>query len=196
MLISVGQKKLMRSWNEACETNKDPKSNVLYLLENDDLKEWIFMIRSFPGIEELSDCYFMGSLSFPNEYPFKAPKIMMFTPTGRTTENSSMCISGLSSFHNDTWSPTYTPQKIVYSFISTMYDLDTSGIGWIRISKETLNVIKNKQLYDILKQCDSDDDIVKEILKFFNTTSRNWNFKYKTSLSILFGAIIADQQKL
>jgi ubiquitin-protein ligase len=193
MLTKAGQKKLMRTWKDACESNKDPKSNVLYTLRNDDLKEWVFMIRSFPGIEELSNCYFIGSLSFPNEYPYKAPKIHMYTPTGRTKPDSNMCVSGLSSFHNDTWSATYTPQKIVYSFISTMYELGTSGIGWIPIKKKDFKSVCNETLREQLLNCNTDDDIVKLILTFFNAKAHDWNEHNITGLSHEFDNIIASQ---
>ena len=47
-----------------------------------DILEWHFIIYGLTNCP-YEEGYYHGQLLFPDSYPFKPPKIMMFTPNGR-----------------------------------------------------------------------------------------------------------------
>ena len=45
-----------------------------------------------------------GKVIFPAEYPFKAPNVVMCTPSGRFEPNAKICMS-MTAFHPESWNP-------------------------------------------------------------------------------------------
>lgn len=45
-----------------------------------------------------------GKLLLPKEYPFKAPDVIMITPSGRFEVGKKLCFS-FTSYHPESWSP-------------------------------------------------------------------------------------------
>lgn len=61
----------------------------------------------------------MGKLTFPKEYPYKPPSIMMVTETGRFEVNQRICLS-ISDFHPESWNPIWPVKSIIIGVISFM----------------------------------------------------------------------------
>ncbi|KAK5580235.1 hypothetical protein RB653_000250 [Dictyostelium firmibasis] len=123
------------------------KKELLALSKNDDIKdifiakpstsnilEWHFVIYGPPDTPYHGG-YYHGMIIFPVEYPYKAPSILMITPSGRFNCNSRICTS-MSDFHQDTWSPFWSNCTIILGLISFMTE-DEVGFGSIVQSKET-----------------------------------------------------------
>ena len=58
-------------------------------------------------------CY-LGKLVYPPEYPMKPPEVYMLTPNGRLVQNKPICLS-MSSFHPETWDPSWNASTILLS---------------------------------------------------------------------------------
>ena len=97
--------------------SKSQKNNdILYYIDHDDMFVWYFLIHNIPINDKLKNCFFIGKMIFTKNYPFNAPTIQMLTPTGIVTPAKNICVSGLSSYHNETWSPLNTGKTITYAF--------------------------------------------------------------------------------
>lgn len=66
---------------------------------------------------------YWGSLQFPATYPMSPPVICMHTPSGRFKINMPICLS-MSSFHPESWVPTWNIVTIVQGIQSFMTSED------------------------------------------------------------------------
>ncbi|KAJ2604868.1 Ubiquitin-conjugating enzyme E2 2, partial [Coemansia sp. RSA 1694] len=101
--------------NEACEIQKelaeislDPPSNCSAGPKGDTLYEWVSTIVG-PGDSPYSGGVFFLDIHFPQEYPFKPPKIIFRTRIYHCNINSQgqICLDIL----KDNWSPALTISK-------------------------------------------------------------------------------------
>uniref|UniRef100_A0A914DHE1 UBC core domain-containing protein n=1 Tax=Acrobeloides nanus TaxID=290746 RepID=A0A914DHE1_9BILA len=67
------------------------------------------------------DGYYHGKLIFPSDFPFKPPRILMLTPSGRFATNTALCFS-ISDHHPESWNPTWTVSTIIMGIVSFMND--------------------------------------------------------------------------
>jgi ubiquitin-protein ligase len=141
--------RLTKEMNDILSDNQK-NNNILYYVDPDNMFNWYFMIHNIPISDKLNDCYFIGKMMFTQNYPFEAPSIRMLTPTGIVTPDRNICISGLSSFHSESWSPLNTGTTIAFAFVSVMLESTTSGIGWIDFHK-TNKIIEEKLIEHSLK---------------------------------------------
>ena len=65
---------------------KDPIPNIKAHPSTDDITKWYFVIVGEKNTEYEGGVY-MGKVLFPYNYPFKPPKILFITPSGRATPN-------------------------------------------------------------------------------------------------------------
>eukprot|EP00301_Raphidiophrys_heterophryoidea_P026544 c9192_g1_i1.p1 GENE.c9192_g1_i1~~c9192_g1_i1.p1 ORF type:complete len:156 (+),score=6.96 c9192_g1_i1:1-468(+) len=57
-----------------------------------NILEWHYAIVG-PSDSPFCGGVYHGKIKFPNDYPFKAPSIMMFTPNGRFIPETRICMS-------------------------------------------------------------------------------------------------------
>ena len=93
----------------------------------------------YAKIKNLSDEYkggeYLLKITFPEEYPFKAPDYQMMTPSGRFDINSKLCFSN-TGFHGETWSAMWGIDQILMGLVSYFYERNSNGIGHISGSTE------------------------------------------------------------
>ena len=65
------------------------------------------------------DGQYHGRITFPNDYPFKPPRIKMCTPSGRFEINQRLCLS-MSDFHEESWNPSWSVATILTGLLSFM----------------------------------------------------------------------------
>ena len=101
-------------------TKRDPISwnNFVAHPEKNNMFKWNFLIFN------LSNCpyeggYYVGSLTFPPDYPMAPPRIMMHTPTGRFKTDTRLCLS-ISDYHPESWSCSWSIETVVIGLISFM----------------------------------------------------------------------------
>ena len=107
------------------------KNIITFPLEN-NIFEWHYIIK---GIEyPYKKGIYYGTLIFPKEYPLKPPEIKIRTPNGRFEINKSICLS-ISSYHPESWNPTWTVETILIGLYSFMIE-DTDTLGSIKTSNK------------------------------------------------------------
>ena len=93
-------------------------NNFVAQPDPNNLFVWHFMIFG------LTDCvyengYYVGTLTFPNNYPMAPPAIKFHTPNGRFMLNYRLCLS-ISDYHPETWSSAWGIESIILGIISFM----------------------------------------------------------------------------
>ena len=94
----------------------------------------------------------MGKLIFPPDYPWKPPRIMMVTESGRFIVNERICLS-ISDYHPESWNPVWPIGSIIIGLISfmvsdqnTVGSTQTSSAHRIKVAQESRSkMLKNKK---------------------------------------------------
>uniref|UniRef100_A0A7S1V7Z1 E2 ubiquitin-conjugating enzyme n=1 Tax=Grammatophora oceanica TaxID=210454 RepID=A0A7S1V7Z1_9STRA len=113
---------------------KDPiKEPVIKAVPNEaNILEWHYVVEGSKGTP-YEGGFYHGKLLFPKEYPFKAPGIMMCTPSGRFHTNRRLCLS-MSDYHPESWNPLWSVGTILQGLVSFMLDSQPT-LGSIVTSK-------------------------------------------------------------
>lgn len=142
--------------------------NIILQYKEDDLYTWYFLIYNLKDTDYKNGVY-LGTISLPHNYPFKAPDFKFLTYTGRFEINKKLCTT-FSGFHNDQWCPSWNIYSMCDGLISFMTDpqntLESKGIGGIETTKEEKQniancsrlIIKNNEIFN--KYFKSYEDII------------------------------------
>ena len=103
-----------------------------------------YVITGPPGTPYENGQYH-GRITFPNDYPFKPPRIKMCTPSGRFEINQRLCLS-MSDFHEESWNPSWSVATILTGLLSFMTgdERTTGSIVTSTHTKEQL-AVKSKE---------------------------------------------------
>lgn len=94
----------------------------------DNILDWYFLVHG-PEATPYAGGRYMGRLQFPTDYPFKAPKVMMLSPSGRFATDTAICMSN-TSFHPEEWNPMWEIRTIIAGLVSFMA-VDEVGLGGV-----------------------------------------------------------------
>jgi hypothetical protein len=78
-------------------------------------------------------CRYVLKIQLPPTYPFAAPDFLIMTPNGRFKTNTRLCMT-FSSYHPETWTPSYTLTTLLISFISFFSEEKSNAIGVLHTS--------------------------------------------------------------
>jgi ubiquitin-protein ligase len=139
----------------------------LIVQPSEDLHLWYFIIYDLKDTDYENGIY-LGKVTLPTNYPFKAPDFIFLTENGRFELNRRICTS-FTGFHQDTYSASWNVVRLCSALISFMTDNDkapeSQGIGGIFCSKEKRQEIAIKSR-EIIKN----NDIVKKYFsEYFQT---------------------------
>lgn len=76
---------------------QDPPPNIQAHPSPNNLLEWHYALEGAKGTEYESGVYH-GKVTFPADYPYKPPSIVMLTASGRFAINTKLCLS-MTDFH-------------------------------------------------------------------------------------------------
>lgn len=96
---------------------------------------WHFTIRGPLGTDYEGGLYH-GQIELPSQYPFKPPKIMLLTPTGRFEIRKDLCMS-FTDYHPESWQPAWTISNILHGIVSFMPvndDQEMMSVGALKAS--------------------------------------------------------------
>jgi len=129
---------------ELLEIEKDPPVNCSAGIINDDINTWNATIIG-PEKTPYENGVFKLSIDFPDNYPFKPPKVKFNTRIFHPNINKhgSICLDIL----NKSWSPALTVSKLLLSISSLLSDPNPDDPLDIRAA-EVYN--KNKEEYFIM----------------------------------------------
>lgn len=89
---TAGNRSVNRLIKEYKKLEEEPLELVDVCPDPIDMFKLHFVIHGAPDTPYFGGFYY-GLLSFPVEYPLKPPSIMMFTPSGRFSTNTRLCLS-------------------------------------------------------------------------------------------------------
>ncbi|DBA78971.1 hypothetical protein WJX77_002306 [Trebouxia sp. C0004] len=105
---------------------KDPPPNIQAHPSPNNLLEWHYALEGAKGTEYEAGVYH-GKVTFPADYPYKPPSIVMLTASGRFSINTKLCLS-MTDFHPESWNPMWSVGTILNGLLSFMYENDiTTG---------------------------------------------------------------------
>ncbi|KAJ2720191.1 hypothetical protein GGI07_004756 [Coemansia sp. Benny D115] len=125
-----------RIQKELAEISLDPPSNCSAGPKGDNLYEWVSTIVG-PSDSPYSGGVFFLDIHFPQEYPFKPPKIIFRTRIYHCNINSQgqICLDIL----KDNWSPALTISKVLLSICSLLTDPNPADPLVHSIAQQLLN---------------------------------------------------------
>ncbi|KAK9763431.1 Ubiquitin-conjugating enzyme E2 2 [Basidiobolus ranarum] len=108
-----------RIQKELAEISLDPPCNCSAGPKGDNLYEWVSTITG-PSESPYAGGIFFLDIHFPQDYPFKPPKVIFRTRIYHCNVNSQgqICLDVL----KDNWSPALTISKVLLSICSLMTD--------------------------------------------------------------------------
>jgi ubiquitin-conjugating enzyme E2 D/E len=133
---------LRRLKKELDELNLSPPTNCSAGPIDEDMFKWQATIMGPEGSPYHGGVFFL-TIDFPQDYPFKSPRIVFKTPIYHCNINSngSICLDIL----KDKWSPALTISKVLLSICSLMDDPNPNDPLVPEIADL---LVKNKSLHD------------------------------------------------
>lgn len=115
----LSNQNIKRIQKELADINLDPPCNCFAGPKDSNLYEWISTIHG-PQDSPYAGGIFFLNISFPQDYPFKPPKISFKTKIYHCNINSKgqICLDTL----KDNWSPALTIAKVLLSIVSLLTD--------------------------------------------------------------------------
>mmetsp|Transcript_8211 Transcript_8211/g.24148 ORF Transcript_8211/g.24148 Transcript_8211/m.24148 type:complete len:156 (+) Transcript_8211:138-605(+) len=131
-----------RIQKELAEISLEPPTNCSAGPKGDNLYEWVSTILGPPGSPYNGGVFFLD-IHYPNDYPFKPPKVTFRTRIYHCNINSSgqICLDIL----KDQWSPALTISKVLLSICSLLTDANPHDPLVGSIAQQLLN---DKEAHD------------------------------------------------
>ena len=105
---------------EVAQLARDRPEMVWCTHRDSNILLWSFLLAP-PDDSEYGGGWYWGRLSFPAEYPFAPPGIVMCTPSGRFATDVKICMS-MSDFHPESWNPAWSVSTILKGVLSFMLE--------------------------------------------------------------------------
>lgn len=115
LMSSAAYKRLYKEYKQI---QSSPVPYVEARPNDSEVLEWHYVITGPPETPYENGQYH-GRITFPKEYPFKPPRIIMCTPSGRFMVNTALCLS-MSDFHEELWNPAWSVATILTGLLSFM----------------------------------------------------------------------------
>lgn len=134
-LLGPVQKK--RLDNEVKLLQKEPLHYITAFKDDNDPLIWYFLIKGQKD-SPFDEGEFIGKIVHSPSYPQKPPDYYMLTPNGKFSVETKLCLTN-SSFHPETWSPTWTINSILvgfYSMFISNHKDEQAGAGFINESED------------------------------------------------------------
>lgn len=125
-----------RIQKELAEITLDPPSNCCAGPKDDNLYEWVSTIMGPDGSPYQGGIFFLD-IKFPQDYPFKPPKVTFKTRIYHCNISSAgdICLDVL----KDNWSPALTISKVLLSISSLLTDPNPADPLVASIAQELLH---------------------------------------------------------
>ena len=111
--------------------SKDPLPFITAKPDPKNLLAWHYCLTG-DGSSDFAGGQYHGKITFPSQYPFRPPAIVMVTPSGRFQSNTRLCLS-MSDYHPETWNPSWSVASILAGLQSFFYE-STQTTGSVRSS--------------------------------------------------------------
>ncbi len=124
---------------------KDPHEFIDLVYDKYDISTSYFMIKG-PKNSEYDGGYYIGRITYNDDYPMSAPNFVMFTPSGRFKVETKIC-SLRPGYSCDSWSPMWSIHAVLTFLLSIMInDSIDDNISCILCTKEERNDLAKKSI--------------------------------------------------
>lgn len=113
--------KLRRLEKEEQQLINDPIANAL--VKREGVLNFHFVIYNLEG--EYKGGFYHGLLELHENYPFAAPKLYFYTPSGRFELNMPICTS-FTNYHQESWTSAWNVRSLLLGTISFMTSNEAS----------------------------------------------------------------------
>lgn len=137
-----------RLQNDYRKLKKEPEPYIQAEPNPQNILNWHYVITGPPDTP-YENGFYHGLLKFPKEYPFKPPSIIMYTPNGRFSTNTRLCLPK-SDYHPECWNPTWSVGTILTGLVSFMVGTETSAC-----TTQSSDTIKQKLALESFDWCTS-----------------------------------------
>ena len=110
---------------------KDPLPSIIARPDTKNILVWHYVLEGDAASEYAGGTYH-GKITFPSQYPFRPPAIVMVTPSGRFQSNTRLCLS-MSDYHPESWNPSWSVASILTGLQSFFYE-NTATTGSVACS--------------------------------------------------------------
>jgi ubiquitin-conjugating enzyme E2 J2 len=110
---------------------KDPLPSITARPDVKNILVWHYVLEGDAASEYAGGVYH-GKITFPSQYPFRPPAIVMVTPSGRFQSNTRLCLS-MSDYHPESWNPSWSVASILTGLQSFFYE-NTATTGSVSCS--------------------------------------------------------------
>jgi|TARA_B110000977_G_scaffold5843_1_gene8228 ubiquitin-conjugating enzyme E2 J2 len=100
--------------------SKDPLPFITARPDTKNILVWHYVLVGDEA-SEFKGGQYHGKVTFPSQYPFRPPSIVMVTPSGRFQSNTRLCLS-MSDYHPETWNPSWSVTSILAGLQSFFYE--------------------------------------------------------------------------
>lgn len=111
--------KLKRIQKEYKDLTLNPIDNIIITPDTNNIYIWHYLI--FGTQDPYKNGEYYGILTLSEDYPMKAPRIIIKTPNGRFKPDTRLCFS-MSDYHQETWNPNWNIRTIMLGFYSFMLE--------------------------------------------------------------------------
>jgi len=119
--------------NEMRKIEKEPIPNAFVRADEKNILDWYFVIHGLT--DDYAGGMYLGKISFPPQYPFKAPTLKFITPNGRFEPEKTVCTT-FTHYHPEEWSPEWNTSGMLLGMISFMYEENETAVGSIKLTSE------------------------------------------------------------
>jgi ubiquitin-protein ligase len=114
---------------------ESPPEFVSTISVNEANMREVYFLCQGPTDTDFAGGEYVVKMSLPAEYPLYPPDLLMMTPSGRFQVGKPICTT-FTSYHPESWSPSYNFTTIMRSFMSFMVDDGATHVGGLNDSKE------------------------------------------------------------
>lgn len=152
--------------NELKDLKKNMIDSIQVIQDENDPFVFFFLLRGEKD-SAFDGGFYMGKILLPKDYPVSPVDCLMLTPSGRFQINNKICLTN-TGFHPESWSTTWTLEKMLVGFISVWTSTDkddTHGLSHINESDmDKRKYAKNSVKYNLSHY----DKIFKSFDQFVN----------------------------
>jgi ubiquitin-protein ligase len=163
--------------NEIKLIHKDPLEDIDIYVDENNITLIYFLIRGTDD-SEYKNGWYIGKLQLSENFPVTPVDFYMLTPNGRFDIEKKICLT-ISSYHSNSWSPSWTILKILGAFLSVMLSDYDTGISHIKLSEDDRKKLASESLnYNINKY----PTILKQFTRFVKFNDNTFSMKTKEEI--------------
>lgn len=181
--INAINAKRLNNEKKLLEKPENHKHYATAYQDESDPSVWYILIIGDPDIDMYAGGEYIFKIKHAADYPKNPPDYWCLTPSGRFQPDHKICMTN-SSYHKESWSPSWNILTIIDGINSIWYQDDTSGIAHITSGRK--DSVPSDMRQNRMKLAKQSIDYNKTRLnsiysKFDRSKLKEWPAKKKTN---------------